>query len=587
MLSSPTAWISWRGNLRNHIRHPALGRRHVNETACYSHGRPQLDSATTVRLPARAGRVTLPHSLPRVIAVGATALGLLVSGCSSSSSPSSTPSSNTTFTFAVARDPGNLNPLLSLNTIDVNLSRFLYDPLVHEAANGQIQSGLATSWTVQGDTATFKIRQGVTCADGSPVTPSVIAENYAYLTNAKVASPLTGAVVPNETLTWSADNATNTFTLHLSSPFGFLLRSLPFFPVVCGKGITDPSILATTSSGSGPYTLQQAIPGDQYTLVKRKGYDWGPGGTSNSALPDKIVMKIISDETTAANLLLSGQLNAAVIDGPDRARLTGSQFTSQNSVVGGIMLIFNEAPGRPGADPAVRKALTLSLNRTQVATVASQGLDTTAAWSTVPTTPQYCNDAANAALVPAYDPSEAATLLTDDGWKLGAGGLRRKDGKALTVNAPYLDSFPGNQAAMTLVGAGWRSLGVSVTLTPINEAEYDAILFGTSNFDVLPLGNIEVPDPPDLVTQFSGPPPPTGINTPHINNPGYIKYAALASSLSGQASCPDWNLAEAALYTRDDVEPVLNEVQHLVLRGVNLQTSQGGRIIPTSVELTS
>jgi peptide/nickel transport system substrate-binding protein len=140
---------------------------------------------------------------------------------------------------------------------------------------------------------------------------------------------------------------------------------------------------------------------------------------------------------------------------------------------------------------------------------------------------------------------------------------------------------------MTLIGAAWRKLGVDVTLTPVNEAEYNAILFGTSNFDVLPLGSIEVPDPPDLVTQFSGPPPPTGINTPHINNAGYIHYSTLASATAGQASCPDWNKAEAALYSQDDVIPVLDEIEHLVVRGATLQTAQGGRIIPTSIHLSS
>jgi peptide/nickel transport system substrate-binding protein len=500
---------------------------------------------------------------------------------------SSSKGSGGTFTFAVARDPGNLNPLVSLDTIDVNLNRFLYDPLVHEAANGQIESGVASSWSVVGDTATFHIRSGITCSDGSPVTPTVIAENFAYLTNAQVASPLTGAVLPNETLSWTADDATNTFVLHLSSPFGFLLRSIPFFPIVCGSGIANPSALSESASGSGPYTLTSAQPGNEYVMVKRQGYTWGPGGTSNADLPNKIVMKIISNETTTANLLLSGGLNAAVIDGPDRNRVTGNKFTAQNSVVGGVEMIFNEAPGRPGADPAVRRALAISVNRAQVATVASQGLTHKAAYSLVPTTPVYCNDSPEASAIPAEDVSKAATLLTNDGWIKGANGVRTKDGKQLKVTAPYLNAFPGNEAAMELIDAAWKKLGVEVTLTPLTEGEYSAILFGTGNFDVLPLGNVEVPDPPDLVTQFSGATPPTGINTPDIDNPTYNQLTTEGAAIQGHASCADWNQAEGALYKRADVIPMVNEIQHLVLRGFSLQTSQGGRIIPTSIRATN
>ena len=64
-----------------------------------------------------------------VVALAATA-------CSSSSGSSShqVAASGGTFTFAMADDPGNLNPLKTVQTPDADLFKFLYDDLVHVAA---------------------------------------------------------------------------------------------------------------------------------------------------------------------------------------------------------------------------------------------------------------------------------------------------------------------------------------------------------------------------------------------------------------------------------------------------------------------
>ena len=64
----------------------------------------------------------------------------------------------------------------------------------------------------------------------------------------------------------------------LAAPFGFLLQSLAFFPIVCGKGAQDPASLSESASGSGPYTLSQAVPNSHYTLALRKGYTWARAG---------------------------------------------------------------------------------------------------------------------------------------------------------------------------------------------------------------------------------------------------------------------------------------------------------------------
>ncbi len=85
----------------------------------------------------------------------------------------------------------------------------------------------------------------------------------------------------------------------------------------------------------------------------------------------QVEFRVIPNETTAANLLVSGDINAAQIVGPDAARLTDLQATSSQLVLGEGW--FNQAPDRVTADLAVRTALVQALDLDALANVASSG----------------------------------------------------------------------------------------------------------------------------------------------------------------------------------------------------------------------
>jgi peptide/nickel transport system substrate-binding protein len=516
-----------------------------------------------------------------LVALGATA-------CSSANSSSKVAASGGTFTFAMADDPGNLNPLKTVQTPAVNMFKFLYDNLVHLASNGAIVSGLATSWKTTGATTVFTIRKGVTCSDGSKVTPSVIAENFAYIKNPANASPFIGVAVPTADFTYQANDAADTFSLTLAHPFDFALQSLAFFPIVCGKGAKNPASLSESASGSGPFTLSQAVPNSHYVLVKRAGYTWGPGGASTNAagFPSKVVIDIVPSETTAANELIAGSINAAVINGPDRLRLTGSGFSSQQAVTGGVDLLFNESPGRVTADLDVRKALTMSIDRAQVASVATEGLAHTAGTSVSPAQPLACNDSAAASSVPPYSPSAAAALLTADGWVPGPNGIRVKNGQTLAVTAPYVDTAAGNEPAMELIAAAWKKLGVQVTLQPVTNVDFSGMVFASGDYDVSAVTDFANPYQSTLFGLLAGPPPPTGINAGHIDNPTYTSLASQALQTYGAPGCALWVRAARALYSNADIEPVTVLIVNWVTRGVTFQ-NVGGRIVATSIRMLS
>ena len=97
-----------------------------------------------------------------------------------------------TFTMTVAGDAGKLDPQLSPDNTLNQLTQFAYDPLVSIDDKGDIHAQLASDWKVDGTTLTFTLKDGITCADGSPFTAETAAENIAFVADPATRAPSWG-----------------------------------------------------------------------------------------------------------------------------------------------------------------------------------------------------------------------------------------------------------------------------------------------------------------------------------------------------------------------------------------------------------
>ncbi|MCL2781852.1 MAG: ABC transporter substrate-binding protein, partial [Actinomycetia bacterium] len=482
-------------------------------------------------------------------AVAALAVVLTACGGTSNKSNGSTGQSGKanggggTFTMAVAGDPGSLNPLNNTSTASNWLFRFLYDPLVNRSKDGSPSPGLASKWDFDGSTAVFTIRDDVTCSDGSKVTPSVIAKNFAYLHDPSKPSMSIGAVIPDRNFSFSADDAANTFTLKLDKPFSLLIYELSFLPIVCGPAADNPESLTTTSSGSGPYVLTNASVNSSYTMTKRAGYTWGLDGGTTADVPDKVVWQVVSDESTAANMLTTGQLNAAVINGPDRTRVQSANATTDLTVSGDVVMLFNQSKGRPAADAAVRRALIQAIDRDQVASTVTQGLLPKAGTSITAATPQVCDDTAAASSIPALNPDGAKAALAAAG------------ASSMSITLGYSTATPGAAAAAELIATEWKAIGVSVKISPMTQADYQTRVFTSGDYDVM-ISQFSNPFPSTVVGLLDGPPPPTGTNAANINNTAYNAAVATALATPGADGCVAWVNASKALFDDATMVPL-------------------------------
>ncbi len=229
-----------------------------------------------------------------------------------------------TFTVAMSADPGNLDPQMSASSDLLQLTAFSYDSLVSTTTDGTIVSNLAKDWKVDGSTVTMTLNDGITCSDGTPFTAEDAAANISFMGDPANKSAFTGVFVPAGA---KATASGSTLTISLASPAPFVLEGLSAAPMVCKSGLDDRASLAKASAGTGPYQLSEVVPSDHFTFTKRDGYTWGPDGatTAEKGIPAKVTVKIVANQTTAANLLLSGGLNAATDHRAGRRPARGGQ----------------------------------------------------------------------------------------------------------------------------------------------------------------------------------------------------------------------------------------------------------------------
>lgn len=473
----------------------------------------------------------------------------------SSAEPPAEPKPGGTVTMRLREDAGTLDPALSTvggQTID----SFLYDSLVHLDASGTFVSGIAKSWDVTPNSATFTLRDDVTCTDGHVITPTDVKATYDHLKDPETKATWIVSQVSTTDYTVDADDAAGTVTITLPDPFGDLMVGIADIGIVCPDGLADVSKLTDQSFGTGPFVLETATPDVEYVLKVRDGYTWGPDGASTAVdgFPTELVWKVVKDDATAVNMFGSGELNLMSMMGTETARLAADPSVTATELVAsqGAFMVFNQIAGRPLAgDLKARQALAMATNRDELAQVATGGLGAVTN-SLVNKQPAICEDSAAASSVPGYDVAAANALLDEDGWTKGADGIRAKNGKKLTV---ILLANDASKTVFEYLQQKWSAdLGIDAQIVALDNSTATERLLGGGDWDVAMIRIVTSLQSAWL--QFlTGEQPPNGLNLGSVNKT-YEDLTSQAKVTPGQAGCDLWVQAEESAFGRMDIFPL-------------------------------
>ncbi len=488
----------------------------------------------------------------------------------SSASHKSAAASKGTVSIAITGDPGKLDPEQTAGAGAQQVAEFSYDTLVHQLPGGKIVSGLAKKWKVLSQTKVrFTLHSGVTCSDGTKLTASTVKKNFDYVANQSNASPLMNLYVPQDSTT-VANNKKRTVTVTFPSANPFPVQGLGAVHIVCAKGLANRNMLLNGADGSGPYKLVSASPGSKYTFTLRKGYAWGPNGATSKGMPAKVVLQVVTNETTAANELLTGEVNIATVTGPDRTRLEKAKLFRRVVAAQPGEIWFNEKKGHPTSNVTVRKGIIQALQLGQFGKVFTSGDGVPMKQLTLKSFTPCAGDSVTGNL-PKHNLASAKKALS------GHPSL-----KLLYAN----DGGPGSPAAMALAQQQLAAAGDNnVTLDGTTSPNLLGTLFGSGDWDValVPLG---VSAPAQLVPFLSGATPAGGgVNFASINNSGYGNQVAQALKASGATACTHWLAAEKAIFKHGDLAPTMWSTLPTFAKGVKFGLGDQG-IAPATLRVT-
>ncbi|WP_425037696.1 ABC transporter substrate-binding protein [Primorskyibacter sp. S187A] len=405
--------------------------------------------------------------------LSATAMAALVA----TSAAADEPKRGGTLTMALQQTPRHLNPAVQSGTATGQPGTQLFASLLRYDEGWEPQPYLAEAWEVSEDglSVTIDLVDGAVFHDGTPITSEDVAFS---IDTVKANHPFKSMFAPVESVETPDPN---TAIIKLSQPHPALLLAmssqlLSIIPKhIYGDG-QDPKAHPANSEnvvGSGPFKLVEFKRGEHVILERFDDY-------FIEGLPylDRIVMRIMPDESTRTIALESGELTMSGFEQNPRniVRLKKNDGLVVNgegyAAIGPVnWLAFNTKADKV-SDPKVRQAIAYAVDREFINKALNLGTAPDALTGIHPGSPFY--DAS----VPSYDLDldKANDLLDEAGYPAGSDGIRF----GLTVDY----GWPAMKAYAEYMKPQLKKIGIDVTVRSSADFPTWAKRISTWDFDM-------------------------------------------------------------------------------------------------------
>jgi peptide/nickel transport system substrate-binding protein len=310
------------------------------------------------------------------------------------------------------------------------------DPLVWQPESGVFEPGLASSWDMSDDSTefTFHLRDDVVFHDGTPFNAEAVKVSFDRVADPELRALLVGLLGPYEQ-TEVVDEFTAKVTF--SEPYPLFLDSLS----KTGIRIVSPTAVEQFGPdfgqnivGTGPFKLR-SFAEDSIVLERFDEYAWGPAFLEHEgpAFLDTVTYRIIPEDATRVTALETGEVQFIDFTPPQEvARLQADdRFQVDLLYVPGLpqMLQLN-VDKFPTSELPVRQAIQHAINHQAIVDVIWFGTTKPSYGVLSSATPGYWTGGEE---VYPYDPEKAKQILEENGWVVGADGVREKDGQRLEL----------------------------------------------------------------------------------------------------------------------------------------------------------
>lgn len=321
----------------------------------------------------------------------------------------------------------------------------VYDTLILREPDGKLSPMLATDWKYNATNTklTVDLRTDVTFSDGAKFDAEAAKANIDHFKTANGPQMAQLSSVQDVTVV-DAD----TIDINLTTPD----PALEYFLSQAAGLMGSPKALGTEGIktepvGSGPYVMDKAasVKDSQTVFTARKDY-WNKDLQKYS----KLTFKILTDLTARTNALVSGQVDATLLDPKTGKQAEGAKMQLAANEVDwqGLLLMDRDGAKNPALkDVRVRQAINYAFDRKTILDQVMLGQGT-------PTSQPFGK--ASGAWTPelenyyTYDPVKAKQLLKDAGYENG-----------LTLEVP---SIPDFQTQISVVQQQLADVGITLKI---------------------------------------------------------------------------------------------------------------------------
>lgn len=220
-----------------------------------------------------------------------------------------------------------------------------------DPTNGQLKPRLAESWTeVDGDTWSFKLRDGVTFSDGTTLDAADVKHSMERTVSDALTCEIGAKFFGGMKIAVDVkDDLTVEITSDPAQPIlPLLMSTLTIVPA------ETPMEFVKTPIGTGPYVLSEWNAGQNIVLTAREGY-WG-----DAPAVTKATYVFRSDDAVRAAMVGAGEADIVPLINQNDANNPATDFSYPNSETTYLRVDNTVAPLN---DIRIRKAMNLAVDR--------------------------------------------------------------------------------------------------------------------------------------------------------------------------------------------------------------------------------
>lgn len=395
------------------------------------------------------------------------ALGLAIIGCPPADDGDAQPQEKI-LVMAYERDAETLDHIRTSWYSDALI--YIFDRLVSRDYEFNYKPGLAERWETSEDglTWTFFLRQGVKFHNGQELTAEDVKWTLDTILDPDTASPFRGDIDVIQEVVVKGDYELDIILAH---PFPNLLFNLSATAAgIAPKGAYDKygdDWGTTVVIGTGPYMLEEWVPGDRIVLAKNPDYNWGPEWMSNRgpALIDKVILRTIPEETARLMELKTGGVH--IIRNIPPTLYEQIKDHEEITVVRGsatrLGYLAYATDKEPFNDVLVRRAINHAVDRDAIVQYVFRGLaQPTYGYLPPALTSEYYAGSESAGYK--YDPVRAKELLAEAGYP---------DGFSATLSA---DNSTESARLAEVFQSQLEAVGIDVQINLMDSASYSDYL---------------------------------------------------------------------------------------------------------------